>query len=97
MNVSSQMGQHANMHAMSSAYRLSKLAMNGITQMLADAIQTPNVLVNCCHPGHVRTDMGGPSAPCSVEEGADTIAWLATLPADGPTGKFFYQRLPLEW
>ena len=97
VNVSSQMGQHANMRSMSSAYRLSKVAMNAITQMLADSIQMPDILVNCCHPGHVRTDMGGPSAPRSVEEGADTIVWLATLPAGGPTGGFFHNRLPMEW
>jgi NAD(P)-dependent dehydrogenase (short-subunit alcohol dehydrogenase family) len=97
VNVSSQMGQLTKMRAMSSAYRLSKVAMNAITQMLADSIQIPDLLVNCCHPGHVRTDMGGASAPCSVEEGADTIVWLATLPADGPTGGFFFNRLPLEW
>lgn len=97
VNVSSAMGQHARMRANSSAYRLSKDAMNAITQMLADSIQIPDILINACHPGHVRTDMGGKSAPRSVEQGADTIVWLATLPAGGPTGGFFYDRAPLDW
>jgi NAD(P)-dependent dehydrogenase (short-subunit alcohol dehydrogenase family) len=97
VNVSSQLGQHARMHPNWSAYRLSKLALNGITQMLAEAIRTPNVLVNCCQPGHVRTEMGGSSAPLSVEEGADTIVWLATLPKNGPNGKFFSKRRRLDW
>jgi len=45
----------------------------------------------------VRTDMGGPSAPHSPREGADTIVWLATLPDDGPTGEFFHDRQPIAW
>jgi hypothetical protein len=55
------------------------------------------VLVNAADPGWVRTDMGGPTAPRSVEEGADTIVWLATLPTGGPTGGFFRDRRPIEW
>ena len=52
------------------------------------------VVVN---PGWVRTDMGGPSAPRSVQEGADGIAWLATLPDDGPTGGFFRDKRTIPW
>ena len=55
------------------------------------------VLVNAVDPGWVRTDMGGPSAPRSVELGADTIVWLATLGDDGPTGGFFRDRRRIEW
>jgi NAD(P)-dependent dehydrogenase (short-subunit alcohol dehydrogenase family) len=97
VNVSSGMGQHVNMRNMSAAYRLSKDALNALTQMIADSIHTNNVLVNACSPGWVRTDMGGASAPRSVEQGADTIAWLSTLPDDGPTGKFFEDRKEMDW
>ena len=55
------------------------------------------MLANCVDPGWVRTDMGGRSAPRSVEEGADTIVWLATLPDDGPSGGFFRDRQPIAW
>jgi hypothetical protein len=41
--------------------------------------------------------MGGDDAERSVAEGADTPVWLATLPADGPTGGFFGDRAPLGW
>jgi hypothetical protein len=41
--------------------------------------------------------MGGRSAPRSVEQGADTIVWLATLPANGPTGSFFSDRNVIDW
>jgi hypothetical protein len=41
--------------------------------------------------------MGGPAAPQSVEQGADTIVWLATLAKNGPTGGFFSDRKPIPW
>jgi hypothetical protein len=41
--------------------------------------------------------MGTEAAPRTVEEGADTPVWLATLPADGPTGGFFRDREPIPW
>ena len=56
-----------------------------------------NVLVNAMCPGWVRTDMGGWHAPRSVEEGADTVVWLATLPDGGPQGGFFRDRQPISW
>jgi len=55
------------------------------------------VLVNSVCPGWVRTDMGGPSARLSVEEGVETIVWAATLPDDGPTGGFFRYKQPIPW
>jgi hypothetical protein len=45
----------------------------------------------------VRTRMGGADATKSPEEGADTVVWLATLPADGPHGGFFQDRAPIPW
>ncbi len=97
VNVSSTMGQHARMRNMSAAYRLSKDALNALTQMIADSIHTGDVLVNACHPGWVRTDMGGRNAPVPVEQGADTIVWLATLPEGGPSGGFFENRRAIPW
>jgi NAD(P)-dependent dehydrogenase (short-subunit alcohol dehydrogenase family) len=48
-------------------------------------------------PAGCAPDMGARSAPRSVEQGADTIAWLATLPDGGPTGGFFRDRRPIAW
>jgi hypothetical protein len=45
----------------------------------------------------VKTDMGGPNAPRTAAQGADTIVWLATLPADDPTGGFFRGRRQIDW
>jgi len=79
------------------AYSVSKAALNMLTVRLARELQGTGILVNACNPGWVKTEMGGPNAELSPAEGADTPIWLATLPADGPTGGFFQRRRPLPW
>jgi NAD(P)-dependent dehydrogenase (short-subunit alcohol dehydrogenase family) len=97
VNISSGMGQLADMGGHAPAYRLSKTGLNALTRMLTAELEGENILVNSCCPGWVRTDMGGPGARRSVEEGADTPVWLATLPDDGPRGGFFRDRRPIQW
>jgi NAD(P)-dependent dehydrogenase (short-subunit alcohol dehydrogenase family) len=97
VNVSSQAGQLASMASYAPAYSMSKAALNAFTRQLAAATKGTGVLVNSACPGWVRTDMGGRNAPRSVEQGADTIVWLATLPTNGQTGGFFSDRQPLAW
>jgi NAD(P)-dependent dehydrogenase (short-subunit alcohol dehydrogenase family) len=97
VNVSSQAGQLLSMGTYAPAYSMSKAALNAFTRQLAAATEGRNVLVNSANPGWVRTAMGGPSAPLSVEQGADTLVWLATLPTNGPTGGFFSDRKPIGW
>ena len=97
VNVSSGAGQLSSMTSYAPPYSMSKTALHALTRLLAHAGQRRNVLVNAVDPGWVRTDMGGPSAPRSVEQGADTIVWCATLPDGGPTGGYFHDRRPVEW
>ena len=97
VNVSSGAGQLARMSDYAPAYSVSKAALNAFTRILAYSCRGSGILVNAVDPGWVRTDMGGPSAPRSPQEGADTIVWLATLPDNGPTGGFFRDRRPIDW
>ena len=78
------------------AYGLTKAGLNAFTRMIA-AEAGPAVKVNCMTPGWVATRMGGPGAPTSPEEGADTAVWLATLPDDGPTDGFYHERQRIPW
>jgi NAD(P)-dependent dehydrogenase (short-subunit alcohol dehydrogenase family) len=95
VNVSSGGGQLSDMNGGRAAYRLSKAALNALTRTLASDERWLKVNTMC--PGWVRTDMGGQAAPRSVEQGADTAVWLATLPDDGPSGGFFRDRRPIPW
>jgi len=97
VNVSSGAGQLSSMTTYAPAYSISKAALNALTIQLAASTKGRGVLVNSVNPGWVRTRMGGRGAPRSVEDGADTIVWLATLPSNGPTGKFFSDRREIEW
>jgi NAD(P)-dependent dehydrogenase (short-subunit alcohol dehydrogenase family) len=97
VNVSSGMGQLAEMNGGYAGYRLSKTALNVLTRIFADELKGTNILVNSVCPGWVRTDMGGPNATRSIAEGVDTIVWLATLPEGAPTGQFFRDRQPIAW
>ena len=97
VNVSSGMGQLSDMGVGSPAYRISKTALNALTRILAASLGDSGILVNSMCPGWVKTDMGGPTAPRTVEQGADTAVWLATLPDGGPTGGFFRDRKPIPW
>ena len=97
VNVSTMMGQLSTMNGGWPGYRVSKVALNGVTRVFAKELEGTNVLINSASPGWVRTKMGGPNAPLSVEEGADTIVWLATLPDGGPSGGFFEARREIAW
>ncbi len=99
VNVSSGAGQLSDMRSGFPAYRMSKTALNALTRIAASelAAVSPNIKVNAVCPGWVRTDMGGPNADRTVEEGAATAVWLAMLPDDGPTGGFFRDKQPIPW
>ena len=81
-------------------YRVSKAALNALTVNFAaeTGFGRRGLLVDAMCPAHCRTDMGGPHAPRSAEEGADTIVWLATRDASGAeTGRLWEDRRAIPW
>jgi NAD(P)-dependent dehydrogenase (short-subunit alcohol dehydrogenase family) len=97
VNVSSGYGSMNEIGGHVAAYRVSKIALNALTRILAAEVNPRQIKVNAVDPGWVRTRMGGSYATRSVEQGVETIVWLATLPPDGPTGGFFYDKKPIPW
>jgi NAD(P)-dependent dehydrogenase (short-subunit alcohol dehydrogenase family) len=97
INMSTGYGQIEGLSATVPSYCLSKLALNGATIMLNEALKGDGIAVNTMSPGWVRTDMGGANAPRSVEEGADTAVWLAAEASQKLTGKFFQDRKEIPW
>ncbi len=78
------------------AYDISKTALNGYAVHLAHELKDANIKVNTAHPGSVVTDMN-PNGDIGVAEGAKTSVDLATLAADGYTGKFIHLGEELPW
>ncbi|MBX9879847.1 MAG: SDR family oxidoreductase [Candidatus Obscuribacterales bacterium] len=97
VNVSSGMGQLSYMSGGWPAYRVSKTALNSLTAILAYEVKDTNILINSVCPGWVKTEMGGPNATRNVEEGVDTMVYLATLPDNGPRGKLLRDRQIIAW
>lgn len=97
INVSSIFGSTNVIGQVVPAYRISKLALNALTRILASEVNPVEVKVNAVDPGWIKTDMGGTQAPRSVEQGAETITWLATLPPDGPSGGLFHDKKQIPW
>ena len=75
-------------------YRISKAGVNALVRNLAHetGLGARGVLVDAVCPNHSRTDMGGPDAPLSAEEGARTALWLATR-AFNPAGTTDQEKL----
>ena len=98
VNISSGLGAITDMGGGYPAYRMSKLALNGFTRILAAELGTKNnVKVNSLDPGWVKTAMGGADATRDPSEPAREIADLVSISGDGPSGGFFYQGEPREW
>jgi NAD(P)-dependent dehydrogenase (short-subunit alcohol dehydrogenase family) len=97
VNVSSGRGSFSKLASGGPCYRISKTALNALTVIVADEVKEANILVNAMTPGWVRTRLGGIKAPRSTSEGAETAVWLATLPDDGPRGRFFKDREEFPW
>jgi NAD(P)-dependent dehydrogenase (short-subunit alcohol dehydrogenase family) len=89
MNVSSQLAASTWPMGGMYGYSTSKAALNKITQNLAIDWKDDGLIVACCHPGWVRTDMGGPNADIEPEESAEGIRSVIAGLKPEDSGKFF--------
>lgn len=96
INVSSGMGELNSLTGVYPGYSLSKASLNALTIMLSNELKEQKIAVNAVCPGWVKTKIGGPNAPRTVEQGADTVVWLAAS-ALAPSGKFFRDRKEISW
>lgn len=96
VNVSSGGGSFAEGLAGPGASGVAKAALNALTKSLPRDLPE-GIKINATCPGWVRSRIGGEQAPRSPEDGAATAIWLADLPPDGPTGRFFRDKLSVRW
>lgn len=79
-------------------YALTKLTFNALTVKAAKDLKDEGILVNAVCPGFTATYEGLEAQGARpVQDGAKSIVWAATLPADGPTGGLFRDGSPLPW
>ncbi|KAM7408293.1 hypothetical protein PAMA_002144 [Pampus argenteus] len=96
-------GEHKQGGWPNTAYGISKTGLTTLSMILARRLsqERPNdqILLNAGCPGWVRTDMAGPKAPKSPDEGAETPVYLALLPpgATEPHGKFVSEKEVQPW
>ncbi|MFK0292504.1 SDR family oxidoreductase [Streptomyces sp. NPDC090442] len=81
----------------SAAYATSKTFLNAVTVQYAKELRDTNVLINAGCPGYCATDLNGFSGVRTPEQGAAIAIRLATLPDDGPTGRFFDEAGEVPW
>ncbi|XP_066226347.1 carbonyl reductase [NADPH] 1 [Saccopteryx leptura] len=85
------------------AYGVTKIGVTVLSRIqarkLSEHRRGDKILLNACCPGWVRTDMAGPNATKSPEEGAETPVYLALLPpdAEGPHGQFVSEKKVEQW
>ncbi|MGE7903550.1 SDR family oxidoreductase [Peribacillus sp. NPDC094092] len=97
INVSSEYGGMSQLsYPGVGAYKLSKFALNGLTRLLAGEVKG-DIKINAVDPGWVSSEMGGPSAPTTPQQAAESFLWLATIGSEGPNGKFFRSGKLVDW
>lgn len=97
INVSSAWASLTNMVGGYPGYRVSKTALNALTRMFSAELKDTNIRINSVSPGWVRTEMGGQDAERSVEEGAETVIWLALQANGSASGKFYLDKREIDW
>ena len=96
INISSGMGQLDEMDSGSTAYRISKTALNALTKILSNELLSMGIKVNTICPGWVKTDMGGENATLTIEESTSQIVAFA-LRDNFPNGQFLRHGEIIPW
>ncbi|MBB6637407.1 SDR family oxidoreductase [Cohnella thailandensis] len=78
VNVSSEAGSFSGAYGGDYPYAISKLALNMFTKQLNEEMKPRGIRALAVHPGWIRTDMGGPSAPLSAGDSARGILDILT-------------------
>lgn len=96
--ISSIMGSIAGNDGGRPAYRSSKAAVNQVMMGLARDYHHYGIAVFILHPGWVRTDMGGPSAPVLPEESARGLKQVIGQLTLQDSGRFVdYRGQEIPW
>jgi NAD(P)-dependent dehydrogenase (short-subunit alcohol dehydrogenase family) len=96
INISSGMGQLDEMNSGSTAYRISKTALNALTIILSNELLSMGIKVNTISPGWVKTDMGGENATLTIKESTTQIVAFA-LRDNFPNGQFLRHGEIIPW
>jgi NAD(P)-dependent dehydrogenase (short-subunit alcohol dehydrogenase family) len=75
--ISSMMGRFSLSSQGAGAYRASKAGANKLVQTFAHELKPKNIAIIACHPGWVRTDMGGSGADIDAADSAKGLIDLA--------------------
>jgi len=89
-------GRHTEDGWPTSAYGVSKAALNALVRVTAPELFRRRIRLNAVCPGWVKTDMGGAGAPRTVAQGAASVLWAALL-SGTVSGGFFRDGKPIDW
>ena len=79
-------------------YRSSKTGLNQVVKSLSVDLKPQGITVVSLHPGWVKTDMGGPNAPVSIDESIKGMMQVIDTTDIRDTGRFLnYDGKELPW
>ena len=79
-------------------YRSSKTGLNQVVKSLSVDLKPQGITVVLLHPGWVKTDMGGPNAPVSIDESIEGMTQVIHTTDIRDTGRFLnYDGKELPW
>ena len=97
-NLTSQLGSIADASGGRYAYRMSKVALNMATHLLAQDLRSDGMRTVAIHPGWVQTRMGGSAAPLPPQESIRGMLRLIDGLTAEQSGKMFdFRGREIPW